>query len=330
MAIFDRGAQYPKLYYELTGPKATGTSKDSTAIAASTCSPCLLTALLIHGLTCDLTDFSLQISYLHTLGIQTLAFDTRGHGKSSLAPDNRYSPVDIAHDAKALIDHLSSKGEIPLPTITGSSEAGTDRSDVLNPDKDDRVLVIGHSIGAVAASVLATLYPSLVSGLVMIDPPFWDAQTAENIQRVYDPNNTPDSEVNSITVSSWEARAGSYAFFGPLTPAEIKNKILRRVRAHSPQSLRGSVLQSLGPDGLAVWENHRRFIQDAGGRKVKRLTVRQYPLGEKVRELGAGADNQISKLSGGGHWLHISFPEDFNGILRGWIEENGLISDRAS
>lgn len=326
MTVFDRGDRYPRLYYELTGPKPHTTGKTSEAGAPCTHSFQVPTALLIHGLTCDLTDFSFQIPYLHNLGFQTLAFDIRGHGKSSLAPDDKYSPLDIAHDAKALIDHLMSQEQIaplkkPSPDETAESYNSNGTTGTA-----DQILVIGHSIGAVIGSVFTTLYHNLVSGLVMIDPPFWDVQTATNIQRAYDPINTPDAEVNNVTISSWEARTGGpYAFFEPLTSAEFKDKVLRRIRAQPPPSLRGVILQSLSPDGIAVWENHKRFIEDAGGLKVNRLTVRHFPLGEKVRELGAGADNQISKLSGGGHWPHVAFPEDFNGILRSWIEENGLI-----
>lgn len=78
--------------------------------------------LLIHGLTCDLHDWSWQVPFLLKLGFRVISMDIRGHGKSSApAPSGvtswpgpnaepsitDYFPQTCAYDAAALLKHLS-------------------------------------------------------------------------------------------------------------------------------------------------------------------------------------------------------------------------------
>jgi pimeloyl-ACP methyl ester carboxylesterase len=101
--------------------------------------------LLIHGWTCDSTDWSFTIpSLLETHYIITL--DLRGHGHSSAISSSSFTITDFASDAVALLQHLG---------------LATD------------VLVMGHSMGGIVASCLTGLYPDMFKGLIVIDAPYW-------------------------------------------------------------------------------------------------------------------------------------------------------------
>src|SRR5436190_18011025 len=81
---------------------------------------------------------------------RTVAYDARGHGRSGRAPD--YSLRAFADDALRILREIA---------------------------KEPSVL-IGHSLGALAALVAAGDAPELVRGLVLEDPPIpypkaWDA-----------------------------------------------------------------------------------------------------------------------------------------------------------
>lgn len=101
--------------------------------------------LLIHGWTCDSTDWSFTIPAL-IQKYHVITFDLRGHGHSSAPEFITYSIKDFTDDAVALLQHL-------------------------NFTKD--VLVMGHSMGSIVASCLTGLHPDIFRGLVVIDPPYW-------------------------------------------------------------------------------------------------------------------------------------------------------------
>lgn len=64
--------------------------------------------LLLHGWACESLDWQYQILFLHSLGYQTIAFDARGHGASSVPPkeDAEQLKAEItAGDAVALLGH---------------------------------------------------------------------------------------------------------------------------------------------------------------------------------------------------------------------------------
>jgi pimeloyl-ACP methyl ester carboxylesterase len=88
---------------------------------------------------------SFQIEFLHALGYRTLAFDYRGHGRSSLveSPERlgKLRPQTFADDAAALLDHL---GIAPA-------------------------IVLHHSMGTITASTLMIQHPVNVTMVILSD-----------------------------------------------------------------------------------------------------------------------------------------------------------------
>ena len=93
--------------------------------------------LLIHGYTDNSRSWSLLAPYLKAHRL--LAVDLRGHGKSD-APQCCYAYADLANDAALFLDAL-----------------GIAKADV-----------IGHSLGSLAAQLLAAQHPEKVDRLVLI------------------------------------------------------------------------------------------------------------------------------------------------------------------
>lgn len=98
--------------------------------------------VLLHGFTDDAGCWTPILPALAGFG-DVLALSTRGHGGSGL-PDGPVGPEPEAADVAAVLDDMH---------------------------PGHRVVVIGHSMGAVTAAQLAAVRPDLVSALVLEDPP---------------------------------------------------------------------------------------------------------------------------------------------------------------
>ena len=100
-------------------------------------------ALLIHGLASSSHIWDLAAPRLGRLGIEPVAYDQRGHGRSS-KPSSGYGFEHTSADAAAVI------------RATGLR----------------RPIVVGHSWGANVALELAVRHPRLVSGAILLDGGF--------------------------------------------------------------------------------------------------------------------------------------------------------------
>lgn len=80
--------------------------------------------------------------------------DARGHGLSD-KPATGYAAQDQAADVAGLLRSLGL----------------------------DRPVIIGHSMGAAVAAVLAALYPELTAGVILEDPPFRNTTAGETVEQ---------------------------------------------------------------------------------------------------------------------------------------------------
>lgn len=103
--------------------------------------------LLIHGLAAKAEVWEPLVSLLEKQGTYRLiAFDLLGFGRSPKPQHLRYT----------VHDHVSS--------VMASLERSV---------KDDKIIVIGHSMGCLIASHMATLYPNMVKRLILYEPPLF-------------------------------------------------------------------------------------------------------------------------------------------------------------
>ena len=96
--------------------------------------------LLVHGWCCDHTYFAPQVEHFAGRGHRVVAVDLRGHGKSD-KPHQSYTMEVFADDLAWICEQI------------GLTKA----------------VVIGHSMGGIAAFDLAARYPKLTTAVVMLD-----------------------------------------------------------------------------------------------------------------------------------------------------------------
>lgn len=110
--------------------------------------------VLLHGLTATRRYVVMGSRALERSGHRVVAYDARGHGRSSPAPDpEAYSYPELAADLEAVLDAL----EI------------------------ERAVLAGASMGAHTVLALALCAPERVAGLVVITPAY-DGQRADQEQ----------------------------------------------------------------------------------------------------------------------------------------------------
>jgi pimeloyl-ACP methyl ester carboxylesterase len=99
--------------------------------------------VLLHGLTATRRYVVMGSRALERSGHRVFAYDARGHGSSSPAPDrSAYSHADLGRDLEAVLDGLGV----------------------------ERAVLAGASMGAHTALWLALQHPERVTGLVVITP----------------------------------------------------------------------------------------------------------------------------------------------------------------
>ncbi|TGJ82344.1 hypothetical protein E0Z10_g6418 [Xylaria hypoxylon] len=241
------------------------------------------TILLLHGWACDSLDWQYQIPFIHSLGYQTITFDARGHGASSVPPEDDPEQLRAevtADDAVALLAHL------------GVASA----------------ILLSHSAGALVASIIAARNAAVVQANIMIDPEH------------YREHDSRGGFIAALQADAHQtvmrALSGSYS---ETTPAWLKTwhryRILRTPPHVIHQSLR---VKSENRDSIACWDSAKVWMKE---RKSPRLVVlRDETNLEKERSLGMGSKDRIVVFDGAGHWMHVLEVERFNALLREWLD----------
>jgi pimeloyl-ACP methyl ester carboxylesterase len=167
--------------------------------------------LLLHGWTCDGTDWSWQAPELERR-YRVLIVDQRGHGHSD-APRGSYRPQVLADDAAALLEAVA---------------------------PGQAAVVFGHSMGGAVASALAVRHPELVAGLVLVDPQYAPDEVLERL---------PGGILGPSPAVT--AAAAFESFYTPDTPEFLKAWHRRRVLATPDHVMVGCVVGALeGDEGI--------------------------------------------------------------------------------
>ena len=110
--------------------------------------------VFVHGWTCNRSFFAPQAAHFARQH-RVVSVDLRGHGESD-KPSAGYLPRDYVGDIAALAAHETSRPRA----------------------------ILGHSLGAVIAALLAAERPELMSRVILVDPPFDPDRSREHIATV--------------------------------------------------------------------------------------------------------------------------------------------------
>jgi sigma-B regulation protein RsbQ len=233
------------------------------------------TIVFVHGWTCDSSSWASQVPAF-SKDHRVITLDLPGHGQSGSPKDGKLSMDVFARAVEAV-----------------RAEAGA-----------DRIVLVGHSMGAPVIRQYAHLYPDHVAGLVAVDGPL-DVRpfAAANLPPGFPPPLTgPEGRT---------AREGMIrSMFIPETPAALQEHILKMMLA--------------APEATAVGAMNAMFdpaIRWNDAIKVPALTV--YAGTANVPDPAATKElyplHEATQVKGTGHFLMMEKPDEFNRLLAGFL-----------
>jgi len=235
--------------------------------------------IFVHGWTCDSSSWTAQVAEF-AKNYRVLTLDLPGHGQSAGPADGKFSIGLFARAVEAV-----------------RAEAGV-----------ERVVLVGHSMGAPVIREYARLFPQHVAGLVAVDGPldlrgFGEAREGRGAFTP-PPMTGPDG---------LKAREGMIkGMFTPQTPKPLQDQIMKMMISAPEATAVGAMAAMFDPTikrtdvitapALAVY---------AGTNTIPDLaTVRQV-----VPKFEA------TQVAGTGHFVMMEKPAEFNALLTGFLKK---------
>jgi pimeloyl-ACP methyl ester carboxylesterase len=234
------------------------------------------TIVFVHGWTCDGSSWSGQVPAF-AKSYRVITLDLPGHGRSASPQDGKFSMDLFARAVEAV-----------------RAEAGA-----------DRVVLVGHSMGAPVIRQYARSYPARVAGLVAVDGPL-DLRgfPPEVLSQGPPPVTGPDG----LKVREGFIRS----MFVADTPVALQEQILAMMLG-APEATAGGAMAAMFDPSIR-WTDAIR---------VPALGVyagtAQMPDVAKVKELYPSFE--ATQLAGTGHFLMMEKPDEFNGVLTGFLDK---------
>jgi pimeloyl-ACP methyl ester carboxylesterase len=245
--------------------------------------------VLLHGIGDNVHTWDLIAPCLAE-HFRVIALDQRGHGRSSWAMPPAYRCEDYLLDLQALIDQMAL----------------------------DRMFMLGHSLGALHASLYTALNPARVLALIHIDieprPPGWNRKYLSGLYK-----NLPDSYAVPEDYISETAKNAPYA----------RTEVLRNLAAKSLICRDGRWFRAYDREILARFDNYN-LLEDLSAIRCPALVVRgaesrvlgQEAARQMVRALPAGELAEIPRAT---HPAHLDNPEAFRETVIGFLRKHGFI-----
>jgi sigma-B regulation protein RsbQ len=234
------------------------------------------TIVFVHGWTCDSSSWTAQVPAF-AKDHRVITLDLPGHGTSESPKDGKLSMDLFARAVEAV-----------------RAEAGA-----------DRIVLVGHSMGAPVIRQYAHLYPQHVAGLVAVDGPL-------DI-RVF-PTELPPGFAASFTGPEGRAaREGMIrSMFIAETPPALQEKILAMMLAAPEATAVGAMNATFDP--VNRWTD----VIESPALTVYAGTA-NVPDPAATKELYP--KHEATQLKGTGHFLMMEKPAEFNSLLAGFLDK---------
>lgn len=248
--------------------------------------------VLLHGTGDNACTWGLLAPRLAS-HFRVLALDQRGHGKSGWCVPPAYRGADYMKDLAAFIDAIGLDG----------------------------LVLVGHSMGALHASLYAALNPGRVAALVHVDiepnPPDWNRKYLLGLYR-----NLPDSYESPEDYIAETARNAPYARQETLRELAARSLVIRDGRwfrtydreilaRFDTYDLTGHLADIRCPV-LVVRGAESRVL----GREAAERMVRSLPSGE------------LAEIPRATHPAHLDNPEAFREAVMGFLKKHGFFEIR--
>jgi pimeloyl-ACP methyl ester carboxylesterase len=233
------------------------------------------TIVFVHGWTCDSSSWTGQVpAFAEDYRVITL--DLPGHGRSESAQANQLSMDLFARAVEAV-----------------RAEAGA-----------ERIVLVGHSMGAPVIRQYAHLYPQRVAGLVAVDGPL-DLRAFGELPPGFPPPLTgPEGRT---------AREGMIrSMFSAETPPALQEKILTMMLAAPEATAVGAMNAMFDP--VIRWTD----VIAAPALSVYAGTA-NVPDAAATKELYP--NHEATQMAGTGHFLMMEKPAEFNRALAEFLDK---------
>ena len=231
--------------------------------------------VFVHGWTCDSSSWTGQVPAF-AKDYRVITLDLPGHGRSE-------SPAD---------------GKLSMDVFARAVEA------VRAEANADRIVLVGHSMGAPVIRQYAHLYPERVAGLVAVDGPL-DLRAFGELPPGFPPPLTgPEGRA---------AREGMIrSMFIAETPAALQEKILAMMLGAPEATAVGAMNAMFDP--AIRWTDVTR----APALSVYAGTA-NVPDAATTKELYP--NHEATQLAGTGHFLMMEKPAEFNRLLTAFLDK---------
>jgi pimeloyl-ACP methyl ester carboxylesterase len=231
--------------------------------------------VLVHGWTCDSSSWAAQVPVL-ARKYRVLTLDLPGHGQSGAPKDGKFSMDLFARAVEAV-----------------RAEAAI-----------DRIVLVGHSMGAPVIRQYARLYPRHVAALVAVDGPLDMSQFPADFK--------PPSLVGP---EGLKARAGMIrGMFTPQTPADVQDRVLKMM-LQAPEATAIGAMMSMSDPSL-----RKADVMPMPALAVWAGTNQRLPKVEDARK--ALPKYEQTQVAGTGHFVMMEKPDEFNRLLVAFVDKN--------
>ncbi|MDQ3733285.1 MAG: alpha/beta hydrolase [Actinomycetota bacterium] len=242
--------------------------------------------VLVHGWACSAQDWSEFEEPLARLA-PVITLDLRGHGRSEIASDGRYSPHAMADDLICLLDHLLLR----------------------------RVILIAHSAGAEVAASVAVRHAERVDALIAVDPAF--GLTQSDLGRL-----AASSE--RFAVEDPLAVVVEYFANFPEETAALTARHRESALGARPDVVRAMFDEfAFGPESLRFRPETDHFLARRAA-PILGIYARE-ERARQAAELLARPGDRVLTYAGSGHWPHQQHADRFLADVVEWLADIGLV-----
>lgn len=236
--------------------------------------------VLLHGWACDSHDWSWQLPAFEQWA-RVVALDLRGHGRSSRAGTG-YDLLNYVGDIRRAVDQLELKSSV----------------------------LVGHSFGAVVATMLAQSAPELVRALIVVDPAYgYGPEVAAAAPAMIDALRTSHAE-SAIAALITEPDS-------PRTDPAFTMWRKRRAIGMEPEVLLETMSGHLNDaSGVAFRPQADDILRERNVPVLAFYRDEEKAMWEASLSTHPSSRQQVTPRLG--HWLHQEDPETFNSLVREW------------
>ena len=237
------------------------------------------TLILIHGWTCDSSSWQYQVPAL-SKKYRVITMDLPGHGQSASPANGKFAPDLFARAVEAV-----------------RTEA-----------KAEKVVLMGHSMGAPVIQQYAAMYPQHVAGLIAVDGPLVapDWASATGGRGLPPPSQFAGPEGRKARENMIRG------MFTPSTPAAIQQRVLDMMLKAPESTAIGAFTWVLSP---GIWKD--------GANSVASLAIyagtASNQLIEDTKKRVQGV--QTTQIEATGHFLMMEQPAKFNELVMAFVDK---------